>query len=310
MSVDAARATTPMHRLFKMAVWAGAETAVRLHIARGDDPNSRDETGLTPLMIAAARNKFAVCRLLIDAGADLTALDPSGRSALEIAVASGAPEAAAAIELALCQQSRQAAALVQPPSEAPLESSNATPEEALVGGPSEGESMVPDIPPNELDDEAPPQVSAPFPQVAIESAVSNSVVKVPPVRLDFEDDGEPLDLSGWEAEDDAAPPIDDRPAAIAHVATQEAIGRHVALDDSADWADFEADLPFRAAPLLRAQDMQHAVEIAYAASTQGDAVLLSPACASYDMFRSYVHRGEVFVQAVHALAARQEGSQA
>jgi UDP-N-acetylmuramoylalanine--D-glutamate ligase len=37
----------------------------------------------------------------------------------------------------------------------------------------------------------------------------------------------------------------------------------------------------------------------------GDAVLLSPACASLDMFRNYVHRGEVFVQTVHALAAEQ-----
>lgn len=56
--------------------------------------------------------------------------------------------------------------------------------------------------------------------------------------------------------------------------------------------------------LLRAGDMVEAVEMAYRAAKPGDAVLLSPACASYDMFRSYVHRAEVFVEAVALLARR------
>jgi UDP-N-acetylmuramoylalanine--D-glutamate ligase len=54
--------------------------------------------------------------------------------------------------------------------------------------------------------------------------------------------------------------------------------------------------------------MEEAVEAACRAARGGDAVLLSPACASYDMFRSYVHRGEVFVQAVQALARRERGA--
>ena len=54
--------------------------------------------------------------------------------------------------------------------------------------------------------------------------------------------------------------------------------------------------------LLRAGDMADAVQTAFRAAQPGDAVLLSPACASYDMFRSYVHRAEVFVSAVAQLA--------
>ena len=68
----------------------------------------------------------------------------------------------------------------------------------------------------------------------------------------------------------------------------------------------EAVVAGRGVELLRASTMEEAVERAYRAAQPGDAVLLSPACASYDMFRSYVHRGECFVQVVHALARDQE----
>ena len=44
------------------------------------------------------------------------------------------------------------------------------------------------------------------------------------------------------------------------------------------------------------------MKVAYRFAKSGDAVLLSPACASFDMFRNYVHRAEVFVQSVKALA--------
>lgn len=84
-----------------MAVMAGVENSVRLHIDRGDDINSRDDRGLTPLMIAASRNKALICRLLIDARADLYLLDPLGRDALSIAQGAGAAEAAEVIARAL-----------------------------------------------------------------------------------------------------------------------------------------------------------------------------------------------------------------
>jgi UDP-N-acetylmuramoylalanine--D-glutamate ligase len=58
--------------------------------------------------------------------------------------------------------------------------------------------------------------------------------------------------------------------------------------------------------LERAADMEQAVRTALAVCRDGDAVLLSPACASLDMFRNYVHRGEVFAAAVHALLRSQD----
>ncbi len=52
-----------------------------------------------------------------------------------------------------------------------------------------------------------------------------------------------------------------------------------------------------------AASLPDAVEQAQRLAHSGDAVLLSPACASFDMFRNYVHRAEVFVEAVKKLAA-------
>ena len=51
-----------------------------------------------------------------------------------------------------------------------------------------------------------------------------------------------------------------------------------------------------------AADLPSAVRLARAQAQPGDAVLLSPACASMDMFRDYAHRAQVFTEAVQALA--------
>jgi UDP-N-acetylmuramoylalanine--D-glutamate ligase len=56
-----------------------------------------------------------------------------------------------------------------------------------------------------------------------------------------------------------------------------------------------------ATPRVRARDMVEAVRLAAEHARPGDRVLLSPACASFDMFRNYEHRGEVFAEAVRRL---------
>ena len=54
-------------------------------------------------------------------------------------------------------------------------------------------------------------------------------------------------------------------------------------------------------PIFYADTMQQAVELSRQVAQINDNVLLSPACASFDMFRSYIHRGEVFMDAVRSL---------
>ncbi|WP_298236084.1 UDP-N-acetylmuramoyl-L-alanine--D-glutamate ligase [uncultured Azohydromonas sp.] len=55
-------------------------------------------------------------------------------------------------------------------------------------------------------------------------------------------------------------------------------------------------------PMQRFDTLEDATAWCFAQAREGDAVLLSPACASLDMFRNYAHRAEVFVAAVAALA--------
>ena len=83
------------------------------------------------------------------------------------------------------------------------------------------------------------------------------------------------------------------PAVAAHARAVVLFGRDAPL--------IEAALQDCGVPVFRAADLPEAVKLAAAEAQAGDAVLLSPACASFDMFRNYVQRASVFVDAVRAL---------
>ncbi|MDO8893276.1 MAG: UDP-N-acetylmuramoyl-L-alanine--D-glutamate ligase [Sulfurimicrobium sp.] len=83
------------------------------------------------------------------------------------------------------------------------------------------------------------------------------------------------------------------PAVALHARAVVLIGR--------DGARIGAVLENSGVPLLRAGSMEEAAQFSMQQAQPGDAVLLSPACASYDMFRNYIHRAEAFISAVKQL---------
>ena len=84
---------------------------------------------------------------------------------------------------------------------------------------------------------------------------------------------------------------------------KEAVARHAraAVLIGRDAPLIEKALQGCGKPVLNAHDMDEAVKMGTANALPGDAVLMSPACASFDMYKSYLHRAEVFVAAVKKL---------
>ncbi|MBX9694394.1 MAG: RNA polymerase sigma factor RpoD [Cyanobacteria bacterium] len=251
----------PLNRLLKMAVLAGVETAVRLHIRRGDDLDARDERGLTPLMMAADRNKANICRLLLAAGVNPDLADPSGRNALAIARAAGASEAVAVIEEAIATASQ---ALVTEESVVEDSSTHPSPVEMAVKHEriieiAQMQDAVQELPTEEAEGCRKERTGVPL-SVSNNANVSNGgcgeEMETPrrgDVTLDFFDEAEnPLDLSAWEAEEDNPPPAGDETLVEAALQLHKAITGHKPVDTAEDWGDFDLFLPDLAVPLPQA----------------------------------------------------------
>jgi len=205
-------------------VVAGVESAVQVHINRGDDLNARDDKGQTPLMLSAARNKAAICKLLLAAGADASLIDPSGRDALGIAHAAGALDAASAIEAAYMPEPGECA-------------------EGAAGQLAQAANDASAVDRTGPEPEAHLAIAPPTPEAATPEIVFVAV-----------DNGKKFDFGSWEAEEDQAPPEVDPTLAEAAVEIQAAISEHRHIDTSTDWDDVEAFLPERATPLPRTDD--------------------------------------------------------
>ncbi|MBI3194619.1 MAG: UDP-N-acetylmuramoyl-L-alanine--D-glutamate ligase, partial [Ignavibacteriae bacterium] len=85
---------------------------------------------------------------------------------------------------------------------------------------------------------------------------------------------------------------------VLHEEVKKHVKTIIAIGESADKVVKSFELLTN---IERASSMKQAVEIAYRISGAGDMVLLSPACASFDWFENYEHRGRVFKVCVHQL---------
>jgi len=77
---------------------------------------------------------------------------------------------------------------------------------------------------------------------------------------------------------------------------------HTVLLIGKDAAAISAALATTGAELILCASLEEAVQRAAAITHSGDIVLLSPACASMDMFKNYAHRAQIFIDAVHEVA--------
>ncbi|EZQ19508.1 RNA polymerase sigma factor RpoD [Halopseudomonas bauzanensis] len=267
----AGTAQLTLNPLLRMAAIAGVEVAVKLHIARGDNLDARDGKNATPLMLASARKKKGIVRLLLAAGATPGLLDSEGRDALAYAERGGCPECMAMLREALDAFGRESESGVLdedllPPSELPpvnvtaIDASHTsrsckldcyeTPNEtAAVATQANGVRVFDSrlIPGASVLEEA--LCLDPGEHVLAE-AVSDTAAKEHANFIYLDD--EPLNLefeSDWVEESEAIAPKGDETVSEKITALQVVIGQHKAIDTDLEWDDVDLFLPERALPL-------------------------------------------------------------
>lgn len=259
----ASGADKPLNSFFRMAVAAGVEVAVNLHIARGDNVNARDFKGQTPLMIAAGRNKASVCRLLLEASADMTLVDADGKDALKIAVASGATDAAAFLSaLALHTSTGTASEAHEKGALRDSAIADERIDEALARSVMQPFVLAEGIPLRNIETQSPALIAAALDQGNAIALDANTLAPKQIASWDADDEDEvPLDLCGWVPHDVRPAPMDDIATATPATLLQAAISAFKPIDSSTDWADLDAFLPEQSEPLPRTEDEEKQVAL-------------------------------------------------
>lgn len=236
MTKEIAANAPSLSKFLRLAVIAGVESSVQIHIERGDDINARDSSGMTPLMLSAARNKPAICELLLNAGAECNLIDPTGKTALEIAIAAGS-QAAAAILDSFCTPLPAKTSFHPQPS-------------AAFGSAAHDDPIAAENASAKLNEFPAPHVSE---NLKEPSALKPALLATPFVQ---EIDNGEFDVSNWEAEEEPAKPEADMILMESAGAVQAAISAFEPIDTSAEWDDIDAYLPDVALPLARTDDAE------------------------------------------------------
>ncbi|RKT49716.1 RNA polymerase primary sigma factor [Azonexus fungiphilus] len=255
-----------LNPLLRLAAISGVETAIKLHIRRGDDLDASDRAGATPLILAAAKRRKGAVRLLLGAGANPTLADLSGMDALAHAIKGGCPETIAVLTeamgcLAVSGSSDEPAEVTVEPIVDEVESIRAVePEDTpqMVESPCLDDRPVSvdvhqaDSAPDDEELTMPAKDSSLVPEKISSDAVTEVAPTDEPNVLMLDD--EPLNdlvADDWEAEEEIFAPEGDETVAEAARRVHEAIGRHKVVDRDEDWGDVDLHLPVRAAPLTR-----------------------------------------------------------
>jgi RNA polymerase primary sigma factor len=261
MDSSIAQTKPKMNRFLRVAVIAGVEKAVRIHIERGDDLNARDISGQTPLMLAASRNKANVCKLLLDAGADPLLIDTNGRTAFSIANAVRASEVALLLKATLDNELKARDTYEIKPTGGLSSISDLRFRVEDRRGIYDNSTNTPlsiatsPIPPQQHEIvESKSMQAALVPDLDFTSAQRLDGELTIASQIDINEDGSDLNISGWEAEVEFTMSHGDPAVVVSATFIQNAISEHAPVDISSDWDDFEAFLPERASPLPKEDD--------------------------------------------------------